>query len=61
MSAEPLQRALGAGAERVDRLPLARIDPRAGTCSSLIDDYSVVGATSNPTIFQKAMTARGCL
>ncbi len=27
-----------------------------GTCEQLIDEDAVVGATSNPTIFQKAMS-----
>jgi transaldolase len=30
---------------------------RGGGLQELIDDHAVVGATSNPTIFQKAMTA----
>ena len=37
---------------------LSRESIRGGHLQELIDDYSVVGATSNPTIFQKAMTAR---
>jgi len=36
---------------------LSRENIRGGHLQELIDDYSVVGATSNPTIFQKAMTA----
>ncbi len=35
---------------------LSRESIRGGHLQELIDDYSVVGATSNPTIFQKAMT-----
>ena len=36
---------------------LSRESIREGHLKHLIDDDSVVGATSNPTIFQKAMTA----
>ena len=36
---------------------LSRDSIRGGHLQSLIDDDAVVGATSNPTIFQKAMTA----
>jgi transaldolase len=36
---------------------LSREEIRGGKLQSLIDDDAVVGATSNPTIFQKAMTA----
>jgi len=36
---------------------LSRDSIRGGRLRELIDDYAVVGATSNPTIFQKAMTA----
>jgi transaldolase len=36
---------------------LSRESIRGGHLQELIDDYSVVGATSNPTIFQKAMTS----
>ncbi len=36
---------------------LSRESIRGGHLQELIDDDSVVGATSNPTIFQKAMTA----
>jgi transaldolase len=36
---------------------LSRESIREGHLKRLIDDDSVVGATSNPTIFQKAMTA----
>ncbi len=35
---------------------LSRASIRGGHLQELIDDYSVVGATSNPTIFQKAMS-----
>ena len=35
---------------------LSRESIRGGHLQSLIDDRAVVGATSNPTIFQKAMT-----
>jgi transaldolase len=34
---------------------LSRESIRGGHLQELIDDYSVVGATSNPTIFEKAM------
>jgi transaldolase len=36
---------------------LSRDSIRGGHLQELIDDYSVVGATSNPTIFQKAMSS----
>src|SRR5437764_3077365 len=36
---------------------LSREAIRGGHLQELIDGYSVVGATSNPTIFQKAMTS----
>ncbi|MEA2313648.1 MAG: transaldolase [Solirubrobacteraceae bacterium] len=36
---------------------LSRESTRGAHLQQLIDEYSVVGATSNPTIFQKAMTA----
>lgn len=35
---------------------LSRDSIRGGHLQQLIDDFSVVGATSNPTIFQKAMS-----
>src|SRR5438132_147389 len=35
---------------------LSRESIRGGHLQELIDDHAVVGATSNPTIFQKAMT-----
>ena len=38
---------------------LSRQSIRGGHLQELIADYSVVGATSNPTIFQKAMTTGG--
>jgi transaldolase len=52
----PLQRlsALGQSAW-VDFL--SRESIRGGHLQELIDDYAIVGATSNPTIFEKAMTA----
>src|SRR6202142_4244071 len=36
---------------------LSRASIRGGHLQGLIDDDAVVGATSNPTIFQKAMSA----
>ena len=36
---------------------LSRESIRGGHLQQLMDDYAVVGATSNPTIFEKAMTA----
>jgi transaldolase len=36
---------------------LSRESVRGGHLQELIDQYSVVGATSNPTIFEKAMSA----
>jgi len=36
---------------------LSRESIRGGHLQSLIDDHAVVGATSNPTIFQNAMTS----
>src|SRR5713101_5201133 len=36
---------------------LSRESIRGGRLQELIDEYAVVGATSNPTIFQKAMTS----
>ncbi len=36
---------------------LSRESIRGGHLQELIDEYSVVGATSNPTIFQKAMSS----
>ncbi len=36
---------------------LSRESIHGGHLQTLIDDYAVVGATSNPTILQKAMTA----
>lgn len=54
-SAKPLQAlsALGQSAW-VDNL--SRESIRGGGLQELIDDFSIVGATSNPTIFQKAMS-----
>jgi transaldolase len=59
MSAEartPLQR-LSALGQSVWVDFLSRESIRGGHLQELIDDHTVVGATSNPTIFQKAMTA----
>jgi transaldolase len=36
---------------------LSRETTRGGQLQELLDDYSVVGATSNPSIFQKAMAS----
>jgi transaldolase len=36
---------------------ISRETTRDGGLQKLIDEYSIVGATSNPTIFEKAMTA----
>jgi len=36
---------------------ISRDSIRGGHLQELIDDYAVVGATSNPTIFQKAMSS----
>ena len=52
----PLQR-LSALGQSVWLDFLSRESIRGGHLQELIDDYSVVGATSNPTIFQKAMSA----
>jgi transaldolase len=51
----PLQR-LSALGQSVWVDYLSRESIRGGHLQELIDDYAVVGATSNPTIFQKAMT-----
>src|SRR5271165_4604947 len=59
MSAEtlpPLQR-LSAIGQSVWVDFLSRESIRGGHLQELIDDYAVVGATSNPSIFQKAMSA----
>src|SRR3984893_645653 len=59
MSAEklpPLQR-LSALGQSVWVDYLSRESIRGGHLQELIDDYAVVGATSNPTISQKAMTS----
>ena len=53
-SPKPLQR-LSALGQSVWIDFLSRESIRGGHLQELIDDYSVVGATSNPTIFQKAM------
>jgi transaldolase len=55
-AATPLQQ-LSALGQSVWIDNLSRESIRGGHLQSLIDDFSVVGATSNPTIFQKAMTA----
>src|SRR5438094_609791 len=52
----PLQR-LSALGQSVWLDFLSRELLRDGHLQELIDEYAVVGATSNPTIFQKAMTA----
>jgi transaldolase len=56
MSQTPLQRLSDLG-QSVWVDFLSRESIRGGHLKELIDDFSVVGATSNPTIFQKAMTA----
>src|ERR1700694_5342370 len=55
-SLPPLQR-LSALGQSVWVDYLSRESIRGGHLQELIDEHSVVGATSNPTIFQKAMTA----
>jgi transaldolase len=55
-ASSPLQR-LSALGQSVWVDYLSRESIRGGHLQSLIDDCAVVGATSNPTIFQKAMTA----
>ncbi len=52
----PLQR-LSALGQSVWLDFLSREIIRGGHLQELIDDYAVVGATSNPSIFEKAMTA----
>ncbi|HEX3511276.1 MAG TPA: transaldolase [Solirubrobacteraceae bacterium] len=54
--ATPLQR-LSALRQSVWVDFLSRESIRGGHLQELIDDFSVVGATSNPTIFQKAMAS----
>ncbi|MFI4991950.1 MAG: transaldolase [Solirubrobacterales bacterium] len=56
MSATPLQRLSDLG-QSVWVDFLSRESIRGAHLQELIDDFSVVGATSNPTIFQKAMAA----
>ena len=56
-SSKPLQR-LSALGQSVWIDFLSRESIRGGHLQELIDDYAVVGATSNPTIFQKAMAGR---
>ena len=53
MSEQPLQRLSGYG-QSVWIDALSRASIRGGHLQSLIDDFAVVGATSNPTIFQAA-------
>jgi transaldolase len=53
---KPLQR-LSALGQSVWLDFLSRESIHGGRLQELIDEYSVVGATSNPTIFQKAMSA----
>jgi transaldolase len=55
-TSQPLQR-LSALRQSVWVDFLSRESIRGGHLQDLIDDYAVVGATSNPTIFQKAMSA----
>jgi transaldolase len=54
-SSQPLQ-SLSALGQSVWVDFLSRDSIRGGHLQELIDDFAVVGATSNPTIFQKAMT-----
>jgi transaldolase len=55
-ASKPLQRASAFGQSMwVDFL--SRESIHGGHLQQLIDDYAIVGATSNPTIFEKAMTA----
>ncbi len=55
-SASPLERLSDLG-QSVWVDFLSRESIRGGHLQELIDDYSVVGATSNPTIFEKAMSS----
>ncbi len=59
MSSEPLPplRLLSALGQSVWIDNLSRQSTRGGDLQRLLDDYSVVGATSNPSIFQKAMSS----
>ncbi len=59
MSSEPLSplQRLSALGQSVWVDYLSRESIRGGHLQELLDDYSVVGATSNPSIFEKAMTA----
>ncbi|HEX3433652.1 MAG TPA: transaldolase [Solirubrobacteraceae bacterium] len=59
MSSEPLPplRLLSALGQSVWIDNLSRETTRDGDLQRLLDDYSVVGATSNPSIFQKAMAS----
>ena len=55
-ASRPLQRLVALGQSPwVDNL--SRDSIHGGHLRTLIDDYAIVGATSNPTIFEKAMTA----
>jgi|HubBroStandDraft_6_1064221.scaffolds.fasta_scaffold05177_5 transaldolase len=55
-AASPLER-LSALGQSVWVDYLSRESIRGGHLQELVDSYSVVGATSNPTIFEKAMSA----
>ena len=59
MSSEPLPplRLLSALGQSVWIDNLSRESTRDGHLQELLDDYSVVGATSNPSIFEKAMAS----
>jgi transaldolase len=59
MSSEPIPplRLLSALGQSVWVDNLSRVSTRDGHLQRLLDDYSVVGATSNPSIFEKAMSA----
>jgi transaldolase len=59
MSSEPIPplRLLSALGQSVWVDNLSRESTRNGHLQKLLDDYSVVGATSNPSIFEKAMAA----
>jgi transaldolase len=59
MSSEPIPplRLLSALGQSIWIDNLSRESTRDGHLQELLDDYSVVGATSNPSIFEKAMSA----
>ena len=59
MSSEPIPplRLLSALGQSAWIDNLSRQSTRDGHLQGLLDDYSIVGATSNPSIFQKAMAA----